>query len=72
MTNNNMWWGYLHSNNTIQVKRWFGDKKDYLDDCEGNPFVQEVVPPFEANSREEAIEILQKRLNHNETIPNPI
>lgn len=28
-----MFWGYLHSNNTIQVKRWFGDVKDYTDDC---------------------------------------
>jgi hypothetical protein len=49
-----MWWGYLHSNGTIQVKRWFGDHKDYTEDCAGNDFVVRVVKPFHAESREEA------------------
>ena len=57
-----MWWGYLHENGTIQVKRWFGDHKDYTDDCEGNPFVQRIVKPFTASSREQAIEIIKERL----------
>jgi len=57
-----MWWGYLHQNNTIQVKRWFGDHKDYTEDCEGNDFVQRVVPPFTANSHEEAVKIITERL----------
>ena len=52
------WWGYLHQNGTIQLKRWFGDHKDYIDDCEGNPFVLKVVEPFEANTREEALIII--------------
>jgi hypothetical protein len=56
------WWGYLHSNGTIQVKRWFGDVKDYTDDCEGNDFVQQVVPPFQADTREEAVVIIRARL----------
>ena len=58
-----MWWGYLHQNDTIQVKRWFGDHKDYTEDCDGNDFVQRVVPPFAAASREEAVKILQERLS---------
>lgn len=45
-----MWWGYLHQNGTIQVKRWYGDVKDYTTDCEGNEFVQCVVQPFAAQS----------------------
>jgi ATP-dependent Clp protease adapter protein ClpS len=57
-----MWWGYLHSNGEIQVKRWFGDHKDYTDDCEGNDFVVEVVRPFAAQSREEALEILKQKM----------
>lgn len=57
-----MFWGYLHANGKIQVKRWFGDHKDYTEDCEGNDFVQRVVKPFEAASREEAIEIIAKAL----------
>lgn len=64
-----MFWGYLHSNGTIQVKRWFGDHKDYTDDCKGNDFVQRVVKPFEAASREEAIEIITKALNYQEGFP---
>ena len=41
-----MYWGYLHSNGTIQVKRWLGDHADYTSDCFGNPFVLKVVRPF--------------------------
>ena len=59
---NIMWWGYLHQNGTVQLKRWFGDHKDYTDDCEGNEFVQRMVPPFAAESRESASEILHNRL----------
>lgn len=54
------WWGYLHSNGTLQLKRWFGDVKDYTDDCEGNDFVQRVCYPFEAGTREEALLVLKK------------
>lgn len=61
-----MWWGYLHQNGTVQVKRWLGDHKDYTDDCIGNPFVLQVVAPFEANTREEAMTIITKRLKLNE------
>jgi hypothetical protein len=66
MTNKNMWWGYLHQNGTIQVKRWFGDHKDYTSDCIGNPFVEQVVKPFEAATQEEAFHIIQKQVYPNE------
>lgn len=58
-----MWWGYLHQNGTVQVKRWFGDHKDYTSNCRGNDFIQQVVPPFAAPSREEAIEIVTGRVS---------
>jgi hypothetical protein len=57
-----MWWGYLHANGTPQIKRWWGDPRDYTDDCVGNEFVQCVVEPFEAASREDAERILHERL----------
>jgi hypothetical protein len=57
------WWGYLHSNGTVQLKRYLGDPRDYTEDCEGNDFVQRVVPPFKANTREEALAILTDRLS---------
>lgn len=53
-----MWWGYLHRNGTVQVKRWFGDHRDYTEDCENNPFVIRVVPPFAAETKEEATEYI--------------
>ena len=54
------WWGYLHSNGTLQLKCWSGDVRDYTEDCEGNPFVLEVVPPFEAENGDEAFKILKQ------------
>jgi len=57
-----MWWGYLHSNGSVQLKRWLGDHKDYTEDCEGNDFVVQVVRPFAAATREDAIDILKARL----------
>jgi len=56
------WWGYLHSNGSIQLKRWFGDVKDYTEDCENNPFTVRVIEPFEAETREAAYEKLKERL----------
>lgn len=58
-----MWWGYLHQNGKIQVKRWFGDVNDYTTDCEGNEFVVKVVPPFPARDQEQALEIIKDRLS---------
>lgn len=57
-----MWWGYLHQNGTIQVKRWFGDHKDYTEDCDGNDFVQRVVTPFAAPTREDAVRHIEMQL----------
>jgi hypothetical protein len=56
------WWGYLHSNGSVQLKRWFGDHKDYTEDCENNPFTVKVSAPFEAESGELAWRMLHARL----------
>lgn len=64
-----MWWGYLHSNGNIQVKRWFGDHKDYTDDCEDNDFVVQVVKPFAADNREQAMDIIAQQIVKNENLP---
>jgi hypothetical protein len=57
-----MWWGYLHSNGSIVIKRWFGDHKDYTEDCMDNDFVLRVILPFPADSRDEAVKILKNKL----------
>ena len=36
--------------------------RDYTEDCEGNDFVLQVVRPFEADTREKALEIANQRL----------
>ncbi len=59
----NQWWAYLHQNQAIIVKRWYGDVKDYTLDCENNPFVIKVIPPFEADTRDEAISIATEKLD---------
>jgi len=64
-----MWWGYLHSNGTIQVKRWLGDHEDYTGDCQNNPFVKHVIKPFEAESRDAAIRTIAERLYNEGALP---
>lgn len=58
------WWGYLHSNGTVQLKAWHGDHEDYTGDCKDNPFVLKVVRPFEADTREKAWQILNESINN--------
>lgn len=56
----NKWWGYVHVNGHIQVKRYFS-RLD-IDDAYESPFVDIVFEPFEVNSREEAIEHIKNLL----------
>lgn len=48
-----LWWGYKHVSGTLQAKRYF-DKRD-TDEAEESPFVAQVVYPFRATDREEAL-----------------
>ena len=57
----NEWWGYRHSNGSIQAKRWFGDELDLTEAAE-SPFVQRVSRPFQADNREQALELLESRV----------
>jgi len=60
------WWAYVHSaDNSIHLKRWFPAPPGRLCDLqyakqemlEGNDFILKIVSyPFEANSREEALQ----------------
>ena len=59
-----MFWGYLHTNGTIQCKRWFGDIADFTTDCEGNPFVKKVVEPFAAISFQDAQQRIKNTLQN--------
>jgi len=62
------WWGYLHANGKIAVKRWFGDHADYTTDCDGNDFVKKVQKPFQALNKEKALEFLTNKLTKKEQL----
>jgi len=49
------WWGYLHVNGHIQVKRYFSEQD--LDEANESPFCRKVTESFDALGRDEAIKI---------------
>lgn len=54
-----LWWGYLHIQGTLQAKRFF-DQRD-IDDALESPFVKQVVYPFLAADREEALNYIKQQ-----------
>jgi hypothetical protein len=50
----NKWWGYIHTNGSVQAKRYF-DPLD-IQEARESPFVAQVVLPFDAESREDALD----------------
>ena len=57
----NKWWGYQHTNGSIQVKRFFSQED--IDEAMDSPFVSSVAGPFDAKDRDDAIEKTKKKLN---------
>lgn len=55
----NLWWGYKHTSGTLQAKRYF-DKLD-VEEANQSPFCEVVVGPFEADSRDEALRIVEEQ-----------
>jgi hypothetical protein len=62
-----MWWGYLHTSGTIQAKRYFSE--DDISEALESPFVQEIVYPFEADGRDEALQHIKAQVKP-ETLGN--
>lgn len=52
-----LWWGYLHTSGTLQAKRYF-DELD-IQEAHDSPFCEQVVGPFEASGRDEALTIVK-------------
>lgn len=61
-----MWWGYIHTNKTIQIKRYFGPLD--IEEAIESPFVGEHYGPFEADSRKHAKE---KLVEHFRSLDKP-
>lgn len=67
MSNNqNLWWGYLHINGSVQVKRYF-DERD-LDDAYESDFVDLVIHPFPADGRTDAIAKVHQKIESGQVI----
>lgn len=54
-----LWWGYLHVNGGLHLKRYFG--REDIRQATESPFVDEAYGPFEADTRDEAELILHQR-----------
>lgn len=54
------WWGYKHTNGSIQVKRCFSLRD--IEEANSSPFVLETTEAFNAKDRDEAIKITRERL----------
>lgn len=51
-----LWWGYKHVSGTYQAKRYWGDSSQLdLQDAYESDFVEQVVRPFEADGRDDAL-----------------
>ena len=52
-----MWWGYLHQDGSIAVKRFFEDRD--IQEADESPFVQKTTGPYEAADRLEATRLIE-------------
>lgn len=50
------WWGYVHVNGSLQVKRYFGPKD--IEEAKESPFVKDTYGPWECLNRDEALKFL--------------
>lgn len=54
------WWGYRHTSGTLQAKRYWSPQD--IQEALESPFVAMTYGPFEANGRDEALEILESHI----------
>ena len=57
----NLWWGYIHINGSVQVKRYFNP--DDLKEARESDFTEIVQGPFAAATREDALKKLDSLVN---------
>jgi hypothetical protein len=56
---NLLWWGYKHSSGTYQAKRYSGPLD--TDEARDSPFCEQVVGPFPAKDRDEALQLVKEK-----------
>jgi len=55
-----IWWGCLHINGDIQVKRYSNELD--ITEARESPFCQEVFGPFISKNRDDALRVLKMNL----------
>lgn len=55
-----LWWGFLHVNGEILLKRYYN--QDDIYEAEDSGFVVDIFGPFEAPNRDKAMELLTEKL----------
>ena len=56
------WWGYHHTDGSIQAKRAFDTVRQDMDEARDSPYVLRVYGRFRAENRAQAIAILTEKL----------
>lgn len=56
------WYGYLHINGEVKVKRTFGDYDQCVQDCQESDFVTSFTGEFDASTHEEAHDLASTEL----------
>ena len=64
---NLLWWGYRHVNGAYLVKRYFDDKD--IDEAISSDFCYAVAGPFEAQNRNEALKIVEEKIENRFKFP---
>lgn len=54
-----LWWGYKHTSGTYQAKP-YREPRDIIEGME-SPFCAQVIGPFEAEDRDEALKKVMER-----------
>lgn len=52
--------GYVHTSGSLQAKRYFGPED--IQEANESPFCKQVVGPFYAKDRDEALEIVKQKV----------
>lgn len=55
------WWGYVHVNGSLQLKRYFSTRD--LDEARESPFVKSVHGPWEVSDRDDALDKLKREID---------
>lgn len=55
-----LWWGYLHVDGSVLLKRYYN--QDDIYEAEDSGFVVDIYGPFEADTRDEAMRLLTKNI----------